>query len=132
VSFSGGGGSGTTASANIMPTGQVGTAIASYSGRVWIANKRNLNYTAPGTWCDFATADAAGTNTFTDGFLREKIYALQALNNYLYVFGDSAIYTIGDLKVTDLSRLSRRLPFPQPPERLSPIRSVRWKERFFS
>lgn len=89
-----------TASAYIMPTGQGGTAVSVYSGRVWIANNRTLTYTAPNTWMDFATADAAGSTTITEGFLRQSIQGLEALDNYLYVFGDSAIFIIGDLKVT--------------------------------
>jgi len=100
VGFSGGGGSGTTASAWIMPNGQVGSAIAVYSGRVWIANGRVLSYTAPNNWVDTDTADAAGSQTITEGFLRQKVYGLKALDNYLYIFADSSIFIIGDLKVT--------------------------------
>ena len=100
VTFTGGGGSGTTASAAIMPSGQGGTAIATYSGRVWIANGRTLSFTAPNAWYDFSSANAAGSTTITEGFLRKAIQALEALDNYLYVFGDSSIFLIGDLKVT--------------------------------
>lgn len=101
VTFTGGtAGTAATASAYIMPSGQTGTAIAVYSGRVWIANTRTLTYTAPGTWLDFAAAAAAGSTTLTEGFLRQSIKGLRALENYLYIFGDSSIYLIGDLKVT--------------------------------
>lgn len=100
VGFTGGGGSGTTATAYIMPSGQVGSAIATYSGRVWIANARTLTYTAPGTWLDFNAANASGSTTISEGFLRQQIEGLEALDNYLYVFGDSSIFIIGDLKVT--------------------------------
>ena len=101
VTFTGGtAGTAATASAYIMPSGQTGTAIAVYSGRVWIANTRTLTYTAPGTWLDFSAAAAAGSTTLTEGFLRQSIKGLRALENYLYIFGDSSIYLIGDLKVT--------------------------------
>ncbi|HLZ34254.1 MAG TPA: hypothetical protein VKP13_09560 [Nitrospira sp.] len=100
VAFTGGGGTATTATCFIMPTGQTGSAVAVYSGRVWIGNSRTLTYTAPGTWVDFNAADAAGNTTITEGFLRNQIEALEALNNYLYVFGDSSIFIISDLKVT--------------------------------
>ena len=100
VGFSGGGGTGTTASAFIMPTGMNGDAIATYSGRVWVGNGRLLSYTAPNTWYDVNIADAAGSTSITEGSLRQKIYGLEALDNYLYVFGDSSIIVIGDLKVT--------------------------------
>lgn len=89
-----------TASAFIMPTGQQGQALAVYSGRTWISNQRTVTETAPGTWFDFNTADAAGSTTITEGFLRNRFYALWALDNYLYLFGDAAIFVIGDLKVS--------------------------------
>lgn len=100
VTFTGGGGTGSTASASIMPTGQNGSAIATYSGRVWIFNGRPFSFTAPGTWYDFSSANAAGSSVITEGFLRTAIKAAKALDNYLYVFGDSSIFLIGDLKVT--------------------------------
>jgi hypothetical protein len=103
VSFSGGTTATTglsTASAYIMPTGMDGEAIAVYGGRVWVADGRTLSFTAPNTWFNVNTADAAGSSTITEGSLREKIYALEALDNYLYVMGDSSIIIIGDLKVT--------------------------------
>lgn len=100
VTFTGGGGSGATASAYIMPSGQTGSAIAVYSGRVWIAKNRTVTYTAPGTWLDFSAAAASGSTTLSEGFLRQAIYGMRALENYLYIWGDSSIYLIGDLKVT--------------------------------
>lgn len=100
VSFSGGGGTGTTASAWIMPSGMSGSAIAVYQGRVWVGNDRLLSYTAPNTWYDVNAADAAGSTVITEGYLRQRITALEALDNYLYVFGDSSSFVIGDLKVT--------------------------------
>jgi hypothetical protein len=83
-----------------MPTGMDGSAIAVYSGRTWVAKNRLLSYTAPNTWYDVAAANAAGSSTITEGSLRQKIYGLKALDNYLYVLGDSSIIIIGDLKVT--------------------------------
>jgi hypothetical protein len=100
IGFTGGGGTGTTATAFIMPDSLEGDAIAVYSGRVWVANGRVLSFTAPNTWYNVASDDAAGSATITEGSLREKIYALRALDNYLYIFGDSSIIIIGDLKVT--------------------------------
>src|SRR2546430_178778 len=100
ITFSGGGGAGATATAFIMPSGMGGSAIAVYSGRVWVGNNRLLSYTAPNTWYDVNTADAAGSTTITEGSLRLKIYGLKALDNYLYIFRDSSIIIIGDLKGT--------------------------------
>lgn len=103
VGFTGGtAGTAATATAYITPTGTSygGTAIASYSGRVWTANGRLINYTAPGTWYDSSTSNAAGNTIITEGFLSTAIKALQALDNYLYVFGDTSIFIIGDVKVS--------------------------------
>jgi hypothetical protein len=101
IGFTGGtAGNAATASASIMPTGMGGDSIAVYSGRVWVGNNRLLSYTAPDTWYDTNPAAAAGSTTITEGSLRRKIYALDALDNYLYVFGDSSIIVIGDLKVS--------------------------------
>lgn len=101
VGFTGGtGGTTATATAILMPTGQTADAVAVYSGRVWLAKNRTLTYTAPNTWYDMTAANAAGSTTITEGSLRQRIFALEALDNYLYVFGDSSIIIIGDLKVT--------------------------------
>jgi len=100
IGFSGGGGTGTTASAYIVPQGMNGQAIAVYSGRVWVFNNRVYSYTAPGSWYDVDTGHAAGSGVITEGSLKERVYAAEALDNYLYVFGDSSILVIGDVKVT--------------------------------
>ena len=101
ITFSGGGGSAATATAFIMPTGLNGTDVCVYSGRVWVANGRLISYTAPGTWYDVNPTDAAGNTTITEGLLRQAIYGLEALDNYLYIFADSSVIVIGDLKVTN-------------------------------
>lgn len=101
VVFTGGtGGTTATATAFLVPNGQNADAVAVYAGRVWMAKNRTLTFTAPNTWYDVNSANAAGSSTITEGSLRQRIYALEALDNYLYVFGDSAIIVIGDLKVT--------------------------------
>lgn len=100
ITFSGGGGTGTTATAFIMPNGMVGQSIAVYTGRVWVGNNRTLSYTAPNTWYDVDLADAAGSTTITEASLGTRIYALEALDNFLYLFGDSAVVSIGDVKVS--------------------------------
>lgn len=101
VTFTGGtAGTAATASAFIMPTGMGGDAIAVYSGRTWVGNGRLLSYTAPNTWYDVALGNAAGSTTITEGSLRRRIYALEALDNFLYVFGDASIIIVGDVKVS--------------------------------
>lgn len=100
VSFSGGGGTGAAATCWIIPSGMSGSALAVYSGRVWIAKDRTITYSAPGNWVNFNSADAAGSFTLTEPFLRNSIQALKALENYLYIFGDSSIYLLGDVRVT--------------------------------
>lgn len=101
IGFTGGtAGTAATASAWIMPSGMEGDAIAVYSGRVWVGNGRLLSYTAPNTWYDTSISAAAGSTTITEGSLRRRIYGLEALDNYLYVFGDASIIIVGDLKVS--------------------------------
>ena len=74
------------------------TAIASFSGRVWIASGRTLYYTAAGTFNDFYSP-SAGNIVFQDETLVGNITALIAANNFLYVFGSDSISVISDVRI---------------------------------
>jgi hypothetical protein len=74
------------------------TCIASFSGRVWIANGRTLYYTAAGTYNDFFSP-SAGNIVFQDETLVGNITALIAANNFLYVFGSESISVISDVRI---------------------------------
>ena len=72
--------------------------IASFSGRVWIAQGRTVYYSAAGSYSDF-TSVSAGSITLTDSTLHGNIEYLLSANNFLYVFGDDSINVFSDVIV---------------------------------
>ena len=96
VTISGGGGANATATAVVNT--QQNTAIATFSGRVWISYGRTIAYSAAGSYSDF-TSVSAGAFTITDSTLHSNIYQLLAANNFLYIFGDDSINVFSDVRV---------------------------------
>jgi hypothetical protein len=96
VSITGGGGNGATATAVL--TSNENVDIASFQGRVWIAQGRTVFYSAAGTYNDFVTV-SAGNLELTDDTLHTNITALMSANNFLYVFGDDSINVFSDVRV---------------------------------
>jgi hypothetical protein len=96
VSFSGGGGSGATAKA--ITTVDSNVDIASFQGRVWIAQGRTVFYSAAGAYNDYITVSAGNIN-LQDDTLHSKINALISANNFLYVFGENSINVFSDVRV---------------------------------
>lgn len=90
-------GSGQTITASLFS--QPGTAIASFSGRVWIANGRTLYFTAAGTNNDFYST-SSGFIIFEDSTLVGNITQIISANNFLYVFGIDSINVISDVRVS--------------------------------
>jgi hypothetical protein len=76
-----------------------GTNIATYAGRVWITQGRTVFFSAPGSYTDFSTADAGGSFIMSDQTLYSNITALISANNYLYIFGQSSIDILSDVRV---------------------------------
>lgn len=97
VTITGGGGSNAAAKA-IVNTDDV-TDVATFSGRVWVASGRTLYYSAADSATDF-TSVSAGSLTLSDSTLRGNIKAIVSANNYLYIFGETSINIISDLRVT--------------------------------
>lgn len=97
VTITGGGGSNAAAKA-IVNTDDV-QDVATFSGRVWIASGRTLYYSAADSATDF-TSVSAGSLTLSDSTLRGNIKAIVSANNYLYIFGETSINIISDLRVT--------------------------------
>jgi hypothetical protein len=97
VTITGGGG------ANAVVTGLINSdknvGIASFSGRVWIAQGRTVYYSAAGSYTDF-TSVSAGSVTLTDSTLHGNIQQLLSANNFLYLFGDDSINVFSDVRVT--------------------------------
>ena len=96
VSFSGGGGS--NAAAIAVATTRPITDIATFSGRVWVAQGRTVFYSAAGTYSDFSSV-SAGNLTIDDDTLHSDITALVSANNFLYVFGENSINVFSDVRV---------------------------------
>ena len=96
VSFSGGGGTGATAKA--ITTVDSNVDIASFQGRVWIAQGRTVFYSAAGAYNDYITVSAGNIN-LQDDTLHSKINALVSANNFLYVFGENSINVFSDVRV---------------------------------
>ena len=91
-----GGGSGFTGTANLLS--QNGQAIATFSGRVWIALGRTVYFSAVESYNDF-TSVSAGNITITDGTLYGNITQLVSANNFLYVFGTNSINVFSDVRI---------------------------------
>lgn len=89
-----------TATAAISVAPSVGSDIAVYAGRVWIANGRVISYSAPGSYSDFSTAGAGGSFTISDSTLLKNVTQLISANNYLYIFGDDSINVISNVGVS--------------------------------
>lgn len=97
IGLSGGVGSGGTASSTVTG-GMTGTALASYAGRIWVANGRTISYTDVASYNSFG--GAGGQLSITDSYLHDNITALYAANGYLYIFGDSSIDTLSNVQVS--------------------------------
>lgn len=100
LSLSGGGGSGASLSAIIMPYGIRGTALETYTSRVWVQNGENVTFTAPGSVTDFSTSNGGGTFASTDSFLRVKFTQLIQTNGFLYLIADSSINYISGVNTS--------------------------------
>ena len=98
VSISGGGAT-TAAKLQGVVNTQPSSGIASFSGRVWVAQGRTITYSAAGEYSDF-TSVSAGSVTLTDSTLHGNIIQLLSANNFLYIFGDDSINVFSDVIVT--------------------------------
>lgn len=98
VTITGGGGSNVVVRANVITDDNVD--VATFSGRVWVAQGRNVYYSAAGSYSDF-TSVSAGSITLTDSTLHNNIRSLLSANSFLYVFGDDSINVFSDVRVTN-------------------------------
>jgi len=99
AAFSGGAGSGAAATVVLSSAPSGGVDVASYAGRIWVANGRTVTYSSPGSYTDFEVATAGGTFIITDESFHSVITAMAANNNYLYIFGNNAIQVISNVTV---------------------------------
>ena len=97
ITFSGGSPT-VAATANAVATLNASTDIASFQGRVWISQGRNVFYSAAGVYNDYVSV-SAGNVQITDDTLHSNITGLISANNFLYVFGDDSINVFSDVRV---------------------------------
>jgi len=97
VTITGGGGSNVVVRSNVVTDPNVD--VATFSGRVWVAQGRSVYYSAAGSYSDFVSVSAGGV-ILTDSTLHNKIRALLSANNFLYIFGDDSINVFSDVRVT--------------------------------
>lgn len=83
----------------LTATAPAGTTIASFAGRIWSAQGRTVNFTAPNTYTDYTAGDAGGSFIVTDETLRSSIERLMTANNFLYIVGSSSINVLSDVRV---------------------------------
>ena len=98
VTITGGGGSNAIVRANVVT--QPNVDVETFSGRVWVAQGRNVYFSAANSYSDF-TSISAGSLTLTDATLHNNIRALLSANNFLYIFGDDSINVFSDVRVTN-------------------------------
>lgn len=76
-----------------------GNTIATFAGRVWISTGRTITFSAPNSYQDFTTASSGGSFIITDSVLHSNVNAMVAANNFLYIYGDSSINVVSDVRV---------------------------------
>lgn len=98
VSVSGGSGSGAVIQA-VVSTNPI-VDVATFSGRVWVAQGRTVYASSSVSPTDFTSVSAVAL-TLTDSTLDSNITALLSANNFLYIFGEDSINVFSNLQVTN-------------------------------
>jgi len=107
VVFTGGGFSATATATSSIQLGPVPSvrsfaaaqAVATFAGRVWVANNRTVSYSAPDSWFDFSAATAGGSFVIDDETLEGSVTQLLAANGFLYIVGNTSVDTLSDVRV---------------------------------
>lgn len=99
VTVTGGGGTLGTVTAMISVVPSVGSAIATYQDRVWVASGRTVIFSAPGNFTDFTTGNAGGSFIISDESLHSSVQALTSANNFLYIFGVTSVNVLSGVSV---------------------------------
>jgi hypothetical protein len=74
------------------------TDVASYAGRVWVSQGREMIYSAATNFNDFVGLSSGGFYV-TDSTLHGNILGMCVANNFLYFFGDDSVNVISDVLV---------------------------------
>lgn len=75
----------------------LGTSVAVYAGRAWIAINRTVQFTDADSFSSFGASGSAFT--INDSYLHNNITALFAANNYLYIFAADSIDILSNVQV---------------------------------
>ena len=101
VTISGGGATGNNvATLQGVATTDYTSAVASFSGRVWLSQGRTVYYSGAGSVSDFISV-SSGDIVLADSTLHGNVTGMLAANNFLYVFGDDSINVFSDVRVTN-------------------------------
>src|SRR5262249_28297090 len=84
----------------VIDATRVGSAIAVFEGRVWIANGRTITYTAPNTFSNFNAADGAGSFVITDEAFTGDVVALVSALEQLWIMGESSVDAVSNVVST--------------------------------
>ena len=84
---------------SLIDAARVGTTLAVFAGRVWIANNRTVQFTAPNNFSDFSISDAAGSFVMTDSNFVGPIQKLLTALDVLWIFGEAAINQLSNVSV---------------------------------
>jgi hypothetical protein len=93
-------GTGATAGISIMPFGVSGTAVESYTSRIWVFLGTLVTFSAPDAPYDFDVSDGAGSFNSFDPFLRAGFVRGVNVNGFLYLLGDSSINYISGVQTS--------------------------------
>lgn len=77
----------------------VGTCIAVWGTRVWIASNRTVFYTAPNAFNDFTAADAGGNVILSNAAMQGPIVQMTPAGDWMYVIGAGCTVTFSEIQV---------------------------------
>lgn len=75
----------------------LGTSVAAYAGRIWVAIKRTVQFTDVNSYSSFG--GSGGSFTINDDYLVNNVNVIYAANNYLYIFGDTSLDILSNVAV---------------------------------
>lgn len=84
-----------------MPVGLPGIyCLEVYQGRLFVAGKDVISFSAPANGADFSTTDGGGSFGYFGNKLTYTFNDLAASSGYLYVYGDSSIDLIANVQLS--------------------------------
>jgi hypothetical protein len=84
---------------SLLDATKIGTTLAVFAGRVWIASNRTTQFTAPNSFTDFSILNSAGSFVMTDSNFVGPITKLLTALDVLWIFGESAINQLSNVTV---------------------------------